>query len=282
MPATLPCVNALWPRDYIWRHKSGSTLTQILACCLATPSHYLNQYWLIIKGLLRHSSGINITRSANLMRNMYSEIIFFILFIYSFVYLIFVWVFLKLLPHLPGVNEDTIHNHGRFRRLAPHGLMTVDSNVPVDTMGINCTRLVQMDMLSRHLFVCKSRKGGKKKRIRWESAYFHPCVGLLFVSRYAKNICIYFCLSTFKWCVPRIVILLCGRQGPVHFMYPMSSCGRSVDVWYQDISIHDIDVVLQNTPTSSPFMIWSYEIISWLKKWIMIYVFIVNWIQICL
>ena len=41
-------VNSLRPSDAIWRHRSGSTLAQIMAWCLTAPSHYLNQCWLII------------------------------------------------------------------------------------------------------------------------------------------------------------------------------------------------------------------------------------------
>ena len=41
-------INSLWPSDTIRRHKSGSTLAQVMACCLTAPSHYLNQCWLII------------------------------------------------------------------------------------------------------------------------------------------------------------------------------------------------------------------------------------------
>ena len=41
-------INSLWPGDTIWRHRSGSTLVQVMACCLMAPSHYLNQCWLII------------------------------------------------------------------------------------------------------------------------------------------------------------------------------------------------------------------------------------------
>ena len=41
-------VDSLWPSDTIWRHKYGSTLAQVMACCLTAPSHYLNQCWLII------------------------------------------------------------------------------------------------------------------------------------------------------------------------------------------------------------------------------------------
>ena len=45
---TMPLFNSLWPSDAIWRQGSGSTLAQVMACCLMAPSHYLNQCWLII------------------------------------------------------------------------------------------------------------------------------------------------------------------------------------------------------------------------------------------
>ena len=41
-------VNSVWPSDTIWRQRSGSTLAQVMDCCLTAPSHYLNQYWLMI------------------------------------------------------------------------------------------------------------------------------------------------------------------------------------------------------------------------------------------
>ena len=40
--------SSLWPNDSIWRQKTGSTFSQVMACCLTAPSHYLNQCWLII------------------------------------------------------------------------------------------------------------------------------------------------------------------------------------------------------------------------------------------
>ena len=48
--------NSLGPSDAIWRWRSGSTLIQVMACCLTAPSHYLNQCWLIIGKVLWHSS----------------------------------------------------------------------------------------------------------------------------------------------------------------------------------------------------------------------------------
>ena len=41
-------INSLRPNDAIWQHRSGSTLAQVMACCLTAPSHYLNQCWLTI------------------------------------------------------------------------------------------------------------------------------------------------------------------------------------------------------------------------------------------
>ena len=42
-------VNSLGPNDAICWQRSGSTLAQVMACCLTAPSHYLNQCWLSIR-----------------------------------------------------------------------------------------------------------------------------------------------------------------------------------------------------------------------------------------
>ena len=55
------CINSLWPSDDIWRQRYGSTLAQVMACCLTAPSHYLNQWWLIISEVQWHSSEDNFT-----------------------------------------------------------------------------------------------------------------------------------------------------------------------------------------------------------------------------
>ena len=47
----------------IWWHRSGATLAQVMACCLTTPSHYLDQCWLIVKEIVWHSTGSNFTGS---------------------------------------------------------------------------------------------------------------------------------------------------------------------------------------------------------------------------
>ena len=58
-------VDSMWPSDTIWRNKSGSTLAQVMACCLMAPSHYLNQCWLIISKVQWHSSECNFTRDTS-------------------------------------------------------------------------------------------------------------------------------------------------------------------------------------------------------------------------
>ena len=55
---------SLWPSDAIWWHRSGSTLAQVMACCLKAPSHYLNQCWFIITDVFWHSHEGNFTRNA--------------------------------------------------------------------------------------------------------------------------------------------------------------------------------------------------------------------------
>ena len=41
-------IDPLWPSDAAWRYRFESTLARVMDCCLATPSHYLNQCQLII------------------------------------------------------------------------------------------------------------------------------------------------------------------------------------------------------------------------------------------
>ena len=66
----LPC----WESTICWLtpfglviqwQRSGSTLPQVRAWCWSATSHYLNQCWLTIKGVLWHSHESNFTRSAH-------------------------------------------------------------------------------------------------------------------------------------------------------------------------------------------------------------------------
>ena len=47
-------LNYIWPSDAICRRRTGSTLAQVMACCLTASSHYLNQCWLISKVQWQH------------------------------------------------------------------------------------------------------------------------------------------------------------------------------------------------------------------------------------
>ena len=40
------------PSDAVWRHRSWSKLAQVMTCYLMAPTHYLNQCWLLVKGVL--------------------------------------------------------------------------------------------------------------------------------------------------------------------------------------------------------------------------------------
>ena len=55
-------IYSLWPSGAMKQQRSGSTLTQVMACCLTAPSHYLNQCWLIISEVKWHSFESNIMR----------------------------------------------------------------------------------------------------------------------------------------------------------------------------------------------------------------------------
>ena len=48
-------INLLWPYGDIdlIKHRSGSKLVKVMACCLSAPNHYLNQCWLIISEHLK-------------------------------------------------------------------------------------------------------------------------------------------------------------------------------------------------------------------------------------
>ena len=55
-------INSLCSSNAIWRYRSGSTLAQVMACCLMAPSHYLKQCWLIISKVLWYSPGGKFSR----------------------------------------------------------------------------------------------------------------------------------------------------------------------------------------------------------------------------
>ena len=62
-------INSLRPSDAFWRHRSGSPLAQVMACCLTAPSHFLNQCWLIISKIKLHSSDGKFTRDTSVIND---------------------------------------------------------------------------------------------------------------------------------------------------------------------------------------------------------------------
>ena len=71
-------VNSLWPSDTMWQQRSGSTLAQVMACCLTAPSHYLNQSWQTIIKVLCHSPDVNSTFLILSTTSINSDINFFL------------------------------------------------------------------------------------------------------------------------------------------------------------------------------------------------------------
>ena len=47
-------LNSLGPGDPYMHHGAGSSLFQVMSCCLSAPSHYLHQCWLVVNGTLRN------------------------------------------------------------------------------------------------------------------------------------------------------------------------------------------------------------------------------------
>ena len=96
-----PCnnINSLWPSHAICCHRTGSTLAQVMACCLMAPSHHLNQYWLIIGNILWHSPE---AISQEMLRISIPDMSFKI-------------TNLRVHPHFPGANElITVNFHFIF------------------------------------------------------------------------------------------------------------------------------------------------------------------------
>ena len=81
-------LKSLGPSDAIWCWRSGSTLVQVMACCLTAPSHYVNQCWFIITKVQWHSAKGNFPRDTPSITTISLQI-----------------TYLKFHAHLPGTNE---------------------------------------------------------------------------------------------------------------------------------------------------------------------------------
>ena len=62
-------ISTLWTSDATWRLRSESTVLLVMACCLTTPSHYLNQFWLIISKAQLHSYKENCTWDTSVIKH---------------------------------------------------------------------------------------------------------------------------------------------------------------------------------------------------------------------
>ena len=65
-------INSLWPSDSIKWQRIKSILPHAMACCLAAPSHYLNQCCLITNKVQYHSSEGNFMRDTTAINDKVS------------------------------------------------------------------------------------------------------------------------------------------------------------------------------------------------------------------
>ena len=115
-------VNSLWLSDVIWWYRSEQTLAKVMVHCLMAPNHYLNQCWLIFKGVLWHSAKSNsasswtslIARSLGTTwvpsgadRTQVGPMLAPGTLLSGIICNVFGEYTLELLPHLPGANELT-------------------------------------------------------------------------------------------------------------------------------------------------------------------------------
>ena len=82
-----PRVNSLGPSGAIWSHRSGSTLAQVMTCCLMAPSHYLTQQWHITWHIHLMAISQEEVRKISITNTNFSI------------------TDLKLQPHFPGFNK---------------------------------------------------------------------------------------------------------------------------------------------------------------------------------
>ena len=98
----LDLVHSLWPSDAIWRHITGSTLIQVMACCLAASSLYTNQWWIFVIESLWYTLESNFTASPQNTQCLYTTGkkygIFFISAIFSFSWDMQVFLYMKYIP----------------------------------------------------------------------------------------------------------------------------------------------------------------------------------------
>ena len=87
-----------WPSDTISHYRYGSTLVQVMACCLTAPSHYLNQWYLLAYSWSKFTENV-----ADITHHKFLKC-----------------TYLKILLNLPGANELMSFNTLRPRQNGRH------------------------------------------------------------------------------------------------------------------------------------------------------------------
>ena len=136
----------------MWRHWSGSTLAQVMACCLTAPNHHLNQCWLIINEILWHSTEGSLKRNAP---DIYP---------FSLTY----WCLAKHIwvDKLTIIGSDNSLSHGRRQAI----IWTKDGILLIRPLGTNFNEI----LIKIHIF------SFKKMHLKMSSGNWRPqlCLGL--------------------------------------------------------------------------------------------------------
>ena len=120
-------LNSLWPSDTIWRNGTSSTLVQVMACGLTAQSEYLDQLWVIARGVARQ-----IDRKYSIYQSLkWVWILFFLNYCHSSQwpmservnYLLFLVITQKLSSEVPWISWSVLEQ--RSATVQPSLLKTI-------------------------------------------------------------------------------------------------------------------------------------------------------------
>ena len=156
-------VNPWWPSDAIWRHRSGLSLVQVMACCLTAPSHYLNQYWLVIEVVPWHSPESNSQEVLlNLICNMSSET-----------------TLVKLLPHLTHWGRVTHICVGKLTTIGSDNGLSPERRQAIIWTNAGILLIGPLGTNFSEIFIEIQAFSFKKMHLKISSANWRPfCLGL--------------------------------------------------------------------------------------------------------
>ena len=179
--------NSLQPSDAMSQHKSGSTLAQVMACCLTAPSHYLNQCFHIINLTLGNKIHWYLKQNTIIffLENAFENAVCEVLAIFSGCY-VYCNRLLTLIPSFHSKHENscggfwwqrtTFHVCNRYKSHLSY--VVISSNISVMHLKVvrnnvaDCMWHIKMCFLS-WLYACvwsKFRADSRLAPSQWETS----------------------------------------------------------------------------------------------------------------